>query len=143
MLNMREIITNNISETEKAAKDLAKTFKGGEILALFGRLGVGKTVFVKAMAKALNISEVITSQTFVLMKVYDVNVERIKHFIHVDCYRLEGKEDLADIGLLDYLGVPQTVSVIEWADKISNLPDKTIKISMEYLDEEKRKITIN
>ena len=140
---MKEYITNSVAETAKVAQDLAKTLKGNETLALFGNLGSGKTVFVKAMAKEFKIKDTVTSPTFVLMKVYDVKSDKIKQFVHVDCYRLENKEDLADIGLADYLNNPQAVTVIEWAEKITNLPEDTIRINIEYLDDEKRKIIIN
>ena len=70
---MREYQANNQAATEKIATELAKELKGGELLALSGNLGAGKTVFVKALAKALGVKENITSPTFVLMKVYDIS----------------------------------------------------------------------
>lgn len=140
---MKEYITNNAEETSKVAAEIAKTLRGGEILALSGNLGAGKTVFVKALAKALGIEDTVTSPTFVLMKVYDADYQDIKKFVHADCYRLEGKEDLSDIGLGDYLTLNNTVVVIEWADKLLNLPEHTINIKIDYIEEDKRKIVID
>lgn len=139
---MSKYITNSAKETVDIAKDLAKTFRGGETIALMGNLGAGKTVFVKGLAKALGIDDNITSPTFVLLKVYKIKQGKIKRFVHVDCYRLEGKEDLYEIGLGDYLASPENVVVIEWADRISNLPSNTIRINMEYISDQERRLVV-
>ncbi len=135
------MISNNVQETEKIAQEIASSFKGGEILALTGDLGAGKTVFVKAVAKYLGIEDTITSPTFVLMKVYDIEYGNINKLVHIDCYRLEGEEDLTDLGLEDYIN-DNNIVVIEWADKITNLPDNTININIEYISDNKRKIIV-
>ena len=75
---MQEFVTNNIKETNKVANDLATSLESGQLIALSGNLGAGKTVFVKALAVGLGISETITSPTFVLMKSYPVNYKQIK-----------------------------------------------------------------
>lgn len=137
---MKEYIVKSQAETEKIAKQLAKTLKGSELLAFSGNLGAGKTFFIKALGKALGIKENISSPTFVLMKVYDLKGSR--KFVHVDCYRLNGQEDLFDIGLEDYLVHDNIIVAIEWADKIRNLPERAIKINMELLADNKRKISI-
>ena len=141
---MKEFITNNVEETIKIAKDLAQELKPGQVIALSGNLGAGKTIFVKALAEATGIKETITSPTFVLLKAYDLDFNNIKKFIHVDCYRLDGAEDLADIGLQDYLEDPGALIVIEWADKLVNLPkDNLVSISIESLGGDQRKIVID
>lgn len=140
---MKEYIVKNQKQTEEMATKLAKELKGGELLALSGNLGAGKTIFIKALAKAMGIKEHITSPTFVLMKVYDLKFGKINKFVHLDCYRLSGQEDLAEIGLGDYLNYDNIVVAIEWADKIANLPDKAIKIHIALLEDEKRKISID
>ncbi len=139
---MKKYTTNSIKETNVIAKNLVKELKGISVLALSGNLGAGKTVFVKAIAKELEIEENVTSPTFVLMKVYDTKKQNIKKLVHVDCYRLDGKEDLHDIGLGDYLEDKNTLIIIEWADKISSLPDSSIKVTIETVEENKRNIII-
>ncbi|MBT7553082.1 tRNA (adenosine(37)-N6)-threonylcarbamoyltransferase complex ATPase subunit type 1 TsaE [bacterium] len=140
---MQEFITNNIKETNKVANDLATNLESGQLITLSGNLGAGKTVFVKALAAGLGISETITSPTFVLMKSYKVEYKKIKQLIHVDCYRLDGIEDVSDIGLQDFLNDPQTLVVIEWADKLDNLPKKNrIDVKIESLGQDKRKVVI-
>ena len=139
---MTEYTSLNPQETEQIAIDLVKNLSSGAVLALAGNLGAGKTVFVKGLAKALGIEDRVNSPTFVLLKVYNTNHPRIKRLIHVDCYRLEGQEDLQDIGLTDFLDDPANLVVIEWADRISNLPAGTKRIEITYLEGDKRKIVI-
>lgn len=138
-----EFISNSVQDTNKFAQQLLPKLKAGQILALSGNLGAGKTVLAQAIAKALGITETVNSPTFVLMKVYEVKSLDIKTFVHVDCYRLDQPEDLADIGLQDYLDDSRSLIVIEWAEKIKNLPkDKTININIESLGDNQRKITV-
>lgn len=139
---MPQFLSKNSLETEAVAKELAASLQGGELVALVGNLGAGKTVFVKALAQALGVKETITSPTFVLLKIYNTKHKKIQKLVHVDCYRLEGKEDLADIGLQDYLNQPETVVVVEWANKISALPERTIKVKIDYIDNDQRQISI-
>ena len=111
------ISTISARQTMSWGVKLAKQLKGGEILSLVGDLGAGKTTFLKGLARGLKVSQHITSPTFVLMKVYPTDKGQIKELVHVDCYRLPAKE-FNNIGLGDYLGRPDTVVAIEWADKL-------------------------
>lgn len=139
---MKEYISNSAEDTAKIARDLLGTLKGGDILALSGNLGAGKTVFTKSIAKELGVKENVNSPTFVLMKIYKTENKTIKNLVHVDCYRLEEGENLEDIGLSDYLQDKNTLVVIEWADKVVDFPKSTIKIKIEYLNDSQRKIII-
>jgi len=140
---MEKIEIKSIEETKKLAHDLIGQLDGGELIALVGNLGAGKTVFVKAMAEALGVSDNVSSPTFVLMKIYNTNHDTIKKLVHVDCYRLEGKEDLTDIGLAEYIEDPESLVVIEWADKIHNLPEARININIKNLGGDLRSIEID
>ncbi|OGY40884.1 MAG: tRNA (adenosine(37)-N6)-threonylcarbamoyltransferase complex ATPase subunit type 1 TsaE [Candidatus Buchananbacteria bacterium RBG_13_36_9] len=115
-------ISKNEKETYQIAEKLAKKLKGGEIIALEGDLGAGKTTFVKGLAKAFGVSQHVTSPTFVLLKIYSIRnrVLRIKNLVHVDCYRLDEPQELFYLGIEEYLNKPDTVVVIEWADKIKD-----------------------
>ncbi len=139
---MKEYISKNHNDTEHIAQELIGGLEGGEVLALVGNLGAGKTVFVKGLAKALGIEDNITSPTFVLMKIYQTKHAKIKRLVHVDCYRLEKVDDLEEIGLADYLHDPENIVVIEWADRVANLPKNTINITIEYMNSLERKVTI-
>ncbi|MFA4818666.1 MAG: tRNA (adenosine(37)-N6)-threonylcarbamoyltransferase complex ATPase subunit type 1 TsaE [Patescibacteria group bacterium] len=128
----KSISTASAKQTMALGFRLAKQLKSGEVLALIGDLGSGKTTFVKGLAKGLGVKQPITSPTFVLLKVYPVTKHKaIKLFIHVDCYRVAGIE-LSKIGLDDYLGRPDCVVAIEWAEKIKQLPRHTHKILLAY-----------
>ncbi|MDQ5938606.1 MAG: tRNA threonylcarbamoyladenosine biosynthesis protein TsaE [Patescibacteria group bacterium] len=140
---MKEYKSKTQSETEKIAQAVVKKLQGGEVLALVGNLGAGKTVFVKGLAKALGIEDNITSPTFVLMKIYQTSHATIKRLVHVDCYRLEKVDDLDDIGLADYLHDPASIVVIEWADRVVNLPKNTININIEYINSQERIVKVS
>jgi len=131
------IILKNLADTRNLAIDIAKKLKGGEVLALSGPLGSGKTTFVQFLAKALGIKRTVKSPTFVLLQTYKINSKRItqnaKLFCHMDAYRLKGDEELGALGLHDYLGKPKVITVIEWAEKIKKaLPPKTIWLKFQY-----------
>ena len=104
-------------------------------MALIGELGSGKTVLIKGMAQGLGIKKIITSPTFVLMKVYKIENCKLKieNLVHVDAYRLKSGQDLIDIGIKDWLEKPDTVTVIEWAERVKDiLPKKTIVIKLNF-----------
>ncbi len=125
---MAKIIIYSEKEMIKFAVDFVKKLKGGEIIGLIGDLGAGKTVFVKGLAKGLGIKETIISPTFVLMKIYSLSKkqEEIKNLVHIDVYRLPNPEGIITIGANEYWQRSDTVTVIEWADKIKKiLPPQT------------------
>lgn len=148
-----EIITNSPQETQKFGTELAQQLQGGSIVLLSGNLGAGKTAVVKGMAIGFGIENEITSPTFTLMNLYEINnsSSTAKTLIHVDTYRLKSAQDLIEIGVEDYLGNTSTVCVIEWPDKINDLlkklphdPHKVISISIEQMEgTEQRKILIS
>ncbi len=127
---MIKYISKSEKDTANIAAKLAKKLKGGEILALEGDLGAGKTTFTQDLGKAFKIKQHLTSPTFVLMKVYAIeNKEyRIENLVHVDCYRLDEPQELFYLGIEEYLNNPKSVVVIEWADKIKNYLKKFKKV---------------
>ncbi|MBI5733623.1 MAG: tRNA (adenosine(37)-N6)-threonylcarbamoyltransferase complex ATPase subunit type 1 TsaE [Candidatus Kerfeldbacteria bacterium] len=136
---MPTYLTKTAEQTEDLGKKLSHLIKGGEVLALSGDLGSGKTTFVKGLAKGLGIKHPITSPTFVLMKIYPVTKHQtIKQLVHVDCYRLPAGRhgvpgiELSKIGLDDYLNKFDSVVVIEWAEKIKKLPLFTKRVNFKH-----------
>ncbi|MBL7022023.1 tRNA (adenosine(37)-N6)-threonylcarbamoyltransferase complex ATPase subunit type 1 TsaE [Patescibacteria group bacterium] len=121
----KSVKTKNEAETLNVGKELGASFKGGEVVALYGDLGAGKTIFTKGLAQGLGYKKVITSPTFVLMKVYGPDNPQIENFAHVDCYRVDSSEDLYGIGFNDYLGRKDTVMAIEWAEKVQDVLQKS------------------
>lgn len=133
-LIMKTIYTKNKKETEKIGFDLAVNFKGGEILALEGNLGAGKTTFSKGLAKGLNIKKNICSPTFVILNQYKVKSKNINFFYHLDAYRLNTKKDLENIGFFDIIKHSENIVAIEWANKIKKyLPKKTTTIKLSII----------
>ncbi len=117
---MTKYISKSEQQTYKIAANLSKKLKGGEVIALEGDLGAGKTAFVKGLAKAVGIKKHVTSPTFVLMKIYPSSNQQsaISNLVHVDCYRLDEPQELFYLGIEEYLNKSDTLVVIEWADKI-------------------------
>ena len=141
---MKKQITKSEKQTFNLGKNLAKKLKGGEVIGLVGDLGAGKTVFTKGLARGLGIKKVITSPTFILMNVYPVMPKAfygVKQLIHIDCYRIKSLQEILDIGAEQYFGRPDTVVVIEWADKLKKiLPKNTILIEVEVKKGNQRSI---
>ena len=135
----KKIITTSSIETKDFAKDLAKETPVGTIVALIGDLGSGKTTFAQGFAEGLDIYETIVSPTFKLVSEYDG--EKCK-LIHVDTYRLDSIEEFLNICGEDIIRMPGAIILIEWADKIVNLPDDIIKINIKIIGENKRNIKI-
>ena len=139
--------TMDIREMEMAAETLVQQLrqKGAShhaaVVGLYGELGAGKTAFVKAVAKAFGIRDVVASPTFVIEKIYKLDQELFKHLIHIDAYRLESPAELETLGWHDIVSDPKNIIFIEWADKVETLlPSDVRRIKFEFVDEHKRKI---
>ncbi len=151
-------------DTFDFAKKFARTLKGGEVIGLIGELGAGKTVFARGLAAGLGLKQKITSPTFVLMRVYPVESRKagissktklfngvnpvkrgtIKNFVHIDAYRIKTAGDLEAIGAQEYLADPESIVLIEWADRVKKLwPRKSTKIFFEQKNERQRLLKIS
>ncbi|MEI7498051.1 MAG: tRNA (adenosine(37)-N6)-threonylcarbamoyltransferase complex ATPase subunit type 1 TsaE [Candidatus Falkowbacteria bacterium] len=132
--------SQSAKETYNFAKNYALSLRGGEVIALFGNLGAGKTVFAQGLARGLTIRDNITSPTFVVMKIYPIHKHpSISTLCHVDAYRLTAPEDINTIGLDEYLHRPDCVCLIEWPEKIRL--SKSTKIVIKYVNNYSRLIT--
>lgn len=138
-----EIFTNSAQATQKFGEKFASQLIGGEVIALVGGLGAGKTTFAQGLAKGLKIKAKIISPTFILLRTYS-NPKGL-NFCHIDLYRLEDnlEKEFKLLGIFNFLGQKEMVTVIEWADKaVDLLPNKTIWINLDMQAEKKRKITV-
>lgn len=130
-------------DTFEIGKKFGQAAKPGEIICLFGDLGVGKTVFTQGFAEGLGIKEAINSPTFTILQVYDEGRIPLYHF---DVYRIEDVEEMYEIGFEDYF-YGQGVCLIEWANLIEEiLPDKRTFITIEKdlnKDFDYRRITVS
>ena len=130
--------TEGFEETVALAEDISKNFVGGEVVLLGGELGAGKTVFAKGVAKGLGIKQEVTSPTFAIHNVYDGRL-KLNHF---DFYRLDETEAEV-LGLDEFFGNTDSVCVVEWWENIKGLlPKDTVKVYIEKIDENKRKIVV-
>jgi tRNA threonylcarbamoyladenosine biosynthesis protein TsaE len=135
-----EIISVSAEQTWEIARFIGGKLRKGDVLALSGELGSGKTCFTGGLARGLGVNEKyqITSPTFTLINEYPA---RFKLY-HFDVYRLNGYSEFEDLGYEEYF-CSDGIVVIEWAEKIVQiLPADTFFISFEYLDENRRKIII-
>lgn len=140
---MHKIISKSPKQTGLFAKQVAANLKGGEILALVGELGAGKTFFVQALGRALKVKTRITSPTFILLKIYKTNHKKIKIIYHLDAYRIKKANDFLNLGIEDLWKNKEAIVAIEWADKIKSiLPLKAIFIEFKVLGGKKREIKI-
>ncbi len=122
-----------LSRAEDYASKLASKIKGGEIIALIGELGSGKTTFVKALGKALGIHQSISSPTFVIMQEFKIPKRKL-YLYHLDLYRTKSFKDIESLGVTQWWSHPETVTVIEWADKIQKHLPTTAQIIYLYRD---------
>ena len=134
-----KITTYSEEETIELAQNIESEKFPNMVICLRGDLGSGKTVFTKGFAKAMEITEEVTSPTFNIIKEY---LSGDMPLFHMDVYRLDGQVD--ELGIEEYF-TKKGVTIIEWADMIPDyLPEKRldIKISSSEEDEDKRIITI-
>lgn len=133
----REIIIKNEKETESFGRALAEELKAGDVLALIGDLGTGKTALTRYIAKGLGIDERITSPTFTIVKEYTEGRLPLYHF---DVYRVSDADELFNIGIEEYF-FGSGVCIVEWADMILDiLPENTKFIYLEYGKDEGERV---
>lgn len=121
-----EILSTSSEQTMSLGSKIAQIIPNGTTILLCGDLGAGKTTLVRGLAHELGIKEVVQSPTFNIMKVY---FKADRPLIHIDAYRLA--ENDVDIGLDEYIGFENGITVIEWPEFIEKLiPEQHIKISI-------------
>lgn len=125
-------------ETAAAGERLASTLGPGDVVALVGALGAGKTCFIQGLGRGLDVQTPVTSPTFVLINEYRGRLP----VHHVDAYRTGSLTELVDLGLLELFD-GDGVTVVEWADQLMPLlPERTIHVSIEGVGDEPRAIAI-
>ncbi|MFC1626169.1 tRNA (adenosine(37)-N6)-threonylcarbamoyltransferase complex ATPase subunit type 1 TsaE [Pseudomonadota bacterium] len=125
---MTQIRLENEAATVAFAKKLANEIRPGQVIALSGELGAGKSVFARALMRALGVTdEALPSPTFALIQTYDGIGCQVSH---MDWYRLDDAEEIEMLGVRDYFQ-PPWVSIIEWPERApSILPSDTIRIEI-------------
>ncbi len=136
----RTLITHDETETEALGQALGRVLQPGDVLALVGDLGAGKTCLARGVARGLGIDEPVTSPTFILVAEYKTAAGFPLY--HADCYRLEqAAAEALGIGL-DELLLDDGVAIVEWAERIEPLlPADHLRITIEVIDDTRRQLT--
>ena len=135
-MEKKEFISSSPSDTWDIGERIAKDAKQGDLYALYGELGAWKTQFVKGLARGIGVRDWqhVVSPSFTIMNLY----EGALNLCHVDLYRIE-RDEVGDFELERFLETG--VVVIEWAERAA-WPEGTIKVNIEVISEEERKIVI-
>lgn len=138
---MREYTSQSPEETERLGEQLAAELTPGTVVAFFGGMGMGKTVFTRGLARGLHSTESVSSPTFALVQEYG-GTPPLAHF---DMYRISTWDDLYSTGFFDYIDMGWILAV-EWSENIENaLPENTVRVEIRKTGagENERLITID
>ena len=135
---MIKLISNSPEDTIEYAEKIGSLLNGGEIIAYKGSMGAGKTTFTRGLCIGLGLPDEVTSPTFALVNEYRGKIT----LYHFDMYRIQSADDLETTGFYDYIS-DESVLAVEWSENISEaLPQNTIYITFDRIDENTREITI-
>ncbi len=138
-----EVLSHSSEETKKLAGTLAKSLQPGDVLALYGDLGSGKTTFTRYLVEALGIKARVQSPTFVIIRRYGGGGGPVQVVNHVDLYRLRAKEEVLDLGMEELFSEKDAITVIEWPELAEGiLPKGARKLYFEFVDEDTRRINV-
>ena len=133
-----EYLLKSEQETKKFAQKISEKVKSGDVLALYGDLGSGKTTFTRYLVDALGIDDRVQSPTFVIARKYSSDDLVVNH---LDLYRLSSAGELEDIGLPEYFNQENAITLIEWPEIAESLlPKNTKKMEFEFIDEHIRRV---
>ena len=134
-----EIRINSLDTIHEAAKEFIKGMGDGKVFAFYGKMGAGKTTFIKALCEVLGVKDVITSPTFAIINEYtDGNNNPIYHF---DFYRIKKLEEVYDMGYEDYF-YSGNLCQLEWPELVEDvLPENVIKVTIEEQPDGSRLLT--
>ena len=125
-MESRSFKTESPEETQAFGEKIGKTLKRGDVIALIGDLGTGKTCLTQGIARGVGIAsdEVVNSPSYILINEYNARIP----IYHIDLYRLEDSAEIAELGLTEYIE-GDGICIIEWAERMADaLPDTVIKI---------------
>lgn len=132
--------THSPAETQTLGEQLGKTLKTGDVIALIGDLGTGKTCLTQGIARGIGIApdEVVSSPSYILINEYNGTIP----IYHIDLYRLETAAEIAELGLTEYMD-SDGICIIEWAERMEHaLPEDHMRIDIRWEDENIRHFTV-
>ena len=135
-----EITINGLDTIRSAARQFIENIGSSRVFAFYGKMGAGKTTFVKALCEELGCDDVITSPTFAIVNEYtDGEQQPVYHF---DFYRIKKLEEVYDMGYEEYF-YSGALCLIEWPELIEDvLPDDTVRVTIEEQADGSRLLTI-
>lgn len=154
-MNTESFITTSGAKTKKLGQMLAEELRGGDIICLSGDLGTGKTTFTQGLLKGLKIKGPYTSPTFNIIKEYKVKSHKVfkkntrykirdtrYKIYHIDAYRVNA-DDILNLAWKDFAGQPDSIVIIEWAERIKKLiTSSALWIRFKWLSENEREIIL-
>ncbi len=144
-MNQIQLQSESEQQTLSVAKALATSIQPGDVIALEGELGAGKTVFVRGLAEGLGISpSLVSSPTFVIRQEYTGKGAESPQLVHIDSYRLGGVDDLESIGWNELLAEKNAIVAVEWPSRIHPaLPPNRIDVEIDHAGTQSRAIIIS
>ena len=137
-----EIRITDIEHIREAAQEFIKHIGDHRVFAFYGKMGAGKTTFVKAICEELGVEDVITSPTFAIVNEYQVMGNTHHLIYHFDFYRVKKLEEAYDMGYEEYF-YSGALCFIEWPELIEDiLPDDAVRVSISEQDDGSRVITL-
>ena len=138
-----EYTTKTADETKKLGETFGSKLIGGETICLYGELGAGKTVFTSGLINYFLPKKRILSPTFIIVRHYPVIDSRIKNIYHADLYRMANNGEIESTGLAEFINKPDSVVLVEWAEKMGKLlPKDRTDVKLLITGEHRRKISI-
>ena len=135
-----EFISRGPEQTRRLGARLGQLLQGGEVICLEGPLGAGKTVLAQGIGRGWGAVDPIVSPTFVLIREHRRSADR-QRLLHVDFYRLEEPEEAWGLGLQDWMGEPEIVTVVEWPERaLEVLPEERLWVRLEFADPTRRRL---
>jgi tRNA threonylcarbamoyladenosine biosynthesis protein TsaE len=136
---MMEIKIQNLDTIRESAREFIKNIGNHKVFAFYGKMGAGKTTFVKAICEELGVEDVITSPTFAIVNEYEVKGGSLIY--HFDFYRIKRLEEVYDMGYEDYF-YSGALCFIEWPELIEDLlPEDAVKVNIEENADGTRSVT--
>ena len=132
----------SLAQIHNVAKQFIDNIGTGKVFAFYGKMGSGKTTFIKAICEELGVTDVITSPTFAIVNEYH-NVAADRRIFHFDFYRIKRLEEVYDMGYEDYL-YSGDVCLLEWPELIEQLlPEETVRVNLTENADGSRTLTMD
>ena len=139
-IDFESFISKEEKDTIAFAEKIASMVTPGSVIALYGDLGAGKTVFSRAFARAIGVQEAVSSPTYTIVQEYKLE-GKFSYLYHLDLYRINNSRDALAFAVDEFLNDGNSYALLEWPERIEDiLPPHTIKIMIKHLEDGTRKI---